>query len=100
MTDEKKRSKGGTKSRGQEKLDATKARWVAEAEPCDGPTESQPTPENESKDEAEVQAAEGPGFSAEEYRSLRDELPWRDLFPEMPTVEAARQQEDPVFWAK
>jgi hypothetical protein len=27
-------------------------------------------------------------------------LPWRDLFPGLPTVEAARQEEDPVFWAK
>ena len=45
------------------------------------------------------QMAEQP-FSPAEPRSLRDHLPWRDLFPGMPTVEAARQEEDPVFWAK
>jgi hypothetical protein len=39
-------------------------------------------------------------FSPAEPRSLRDDLPWRDLFPGLPTVEAARQEEDPVFWAK
>ena len=35
-----------------------------------------------------------------EMENLRDELPWRDIFPELPTVEAARHQKDPVFWVK
>ena len=35
-----------------------------------------------------------------EMQDIRDELPWRDIFPELPTVEAVRHQEDPVFWAK
>src|SRR4051812_46362384 len=67
-------------------------------ESCEGPAESRPTPEDEGK--AEAPATEEPGFLAEEYRSLRDDLPWRDLYPGLPTVEAARQQGDPVFWAK
>ena len=35
-----------------------------------------------------------------EPRTLRSRLPWKDLYPELPTVAAARQKVDPVFWFK
>src|SRR4051812_34429519 len=39
-------------------------------------------------------------FPDEDENSLRNDFPWRELFPELLTVEAARREEDPVFWLR
>jgi hypothetical protein len=36
----------------------------------------------------------------EEKKRLEDRLPWRDLYPGLPTVEAARGDANPTLWIK
>jgi hypothetical protein len=33
-------------------------------------------------------------------KTLRDSVPWTELYPDLPSVEVARQEKDPVFWVK
>ena len=39
-------------------------------------------------------------FPDEDAITLRQAVPWRELFPGLPTVEVARRDEDPVFWLR
>lgn len=64
---------------------------------CDAPPMPSPSPSPEGRHE---EVPEEPK-NERAGRDLRDESPsWHELYPGLPSVEAARRDEDPIFWIR